>query len=169
MGSVFSQPNIEPEGRGWVPLAIGAVAIVLVLAGILVFGRPKELPGPPATDPYSEFLQVGDLKLSAEENFVGASVNYLDGKIANVGNKTITAITVEVTFRNSLGEVVQQEPHQLMLYHTGMAGFPETAPLSAVNLTPNTTRDFRLTFEHISADWNHGYPELRFTQVTTKQ
>jgi hypothetical protein len=169
MGSVFSTPNVEPEGRGWLPLAIGAVAIVLVLAAILIFGRPKAAPAQATIAPYSEFLQIGDLKLSAAENFVGGSVSYLDGKIANVGSQAVTGITVETIFRNSLGEIVQREPHQLMLYHTGMAGFPDVAPLSAVPLTPNTTRDFRLTFEHISADWNQGYPELRFTQVTTKK
>lgn len=165
---VFSQPHIEPEGRGWVPLAIGATVIVLVLAGIFVFGRPKEPAAPPPIDPYAESLQIGDLKLSAAENFVGGTVSYLDGKIANVGSKTVTAATVEVVFRNAMGQVVQKEPLPLMLYHTGMAGFPDVAPLSAVPLGPNTTRDFRLTLEHISNDWNQGYPELRFTQITTK-
>ncbi len=150
------------------PVVIGAGALALVLMGIWVFGRPKPQTGPPATDPYAEYLQVGDLKLSAAENFVGGSVSYLDGKIANVGSSTVTGITVEAVFRNSMGEIVQRESLPLKLYHTGMAGFPDVAPLSAVPLTPNTTRDFRLTFEHISADWNQGYPELRFTTVTTQ-
>jgi hypothetical protein len=144
MGSVFLQPNVEPEGRRWVPIAIGAGIVVLALAAVLVFGRPKETTGPLAIAPYAENLQTGDLKLSAAENFIGGSVSYLDGKIANVGTQAVTGITVEAVFRNSIGE-------------------------SAVPLTPNTTRDFRLTFEHISADWNQGYPELRFTQVTTKK
>jgi len=169
MGSVFSTPNVEPEGRKWVAIAIGATVIVLALLAIYVFGRPKAPPAPPAIAPYAEFLQVGDLKLSAAENFVGGSVSYLDGKIANVGQEIVNGITVEAVFRNSMGQVVQTESQPLMLYHTGMAGIPDVAPLSAVPLTPNTTRDFRLTFEHISADWNQGYPELRFTQVTTKK
>lgn len=169
MGSVFLQPNVEPDGRRWVPIAIGAGIVVLALAAVLVFGRPKETTGPLAIAPYAENLQTGDLKLSAAENFIGGSVSYLDGKIANVGTQAVTGITVEAVFRNSIGEIVQREPVQLKLYHTGLAGFPDVAPLSAVPLTPNTTRDFRLTFEHISADWNQGYPELRFTQVTTRK
>ncbi len=169
MGSVFTTPNVEPEGRGWVPVAIGAAVIVVAVAAVLVFGRPKAPPPPPAIAPYAEFLQVGDLKLSAAENFVGGSVSYLDGKIANVGQETVTGITVEAVFRNSMGQVVQTEQQPVMLTHTGMAGFPDVAPLSAVPLTPNTTRDFRLTFEHISADWNQGYPELKFTKVATKK
>lgn len=168
MGSVFSQPHIEPERRRWVPLAIGAAVIVLVLIGVFVFGRPAAPPPAPTIDPYAEFLQVGDLKMSVAENFVGGNVNYLEGKIANVGTKTVTGITVEAIFRNSLGEVVQRESQPLMLMNTGIQGFPDAAPLSAAPLTPNTTRDFRLTFEHISNDWNHGYPELRFAIIKTK-
>ena len=168
MGSVFSQPQIEPERRNWVPIAIGAVVLALIIGAVLIFGRPKPQAGPAAIAPYAENLQVGDLKLSAAENFVGSSVSYLEGKVANVGPKTVTGITVEAVFRNSIGEIVQRESQPLMLYHTGMAGFPDVAPLNKVPLTPNTTRDFRLTFEHISADWNQGYPELRFTQVNTR-
>ena len=166
---VFSQPHIEPEGRTWVPLVIGVSAIALVLGGIFIFGRPKGPPAATAPPQYAESMQIGDLKLSRAENFVGGTVSYLEGKVANIGTQTVTSATVEVVFRNAMGEVVQKEALPLMLYHTGMAGFPDIAPLSAVPLTPNTTRDFRLTLEHISNDWNQGYPELRFTQITTKK
>ncbi len=168
MGSVFAPPPVEEEGRRWLPLAIGAAIIAVVIAAILIFGRPAKQAPAAAADPYSENLQIGELKLSAAENFVGASVNYLDGRIVNTGNKTVRGATVEALFRNSLGQVVQRETQPLMLYHTGLAGFPDVAPLSAAPLTPNQTRDFRLTFEHISADWDHGYPELRFTRITTQ-
>jgi|SRR6185312_15053548 len=168
MGSVFSQPQMEPERRTWVPIAIGASVIVVALIAIFIFGRPSAPPPAPAVDPYAGFLQVGDLKMSVAENFVGGSVNYLEGKVANVGTKTVTGVTVEAIFRNSLGEVVQHESQPMMLINTGIQGFPDAAPLSAVPLTANTTREFRLTFEHISADWNRGYPELQFTKIKTK-
>src|SRR5690242_15625616 len=167
-GGPFSQPQVEEGGGRWVPVVIGGVIIALIVIAILVFGRPAKQPGPAAIAPYAENLRVSGLKLSAAENFVGGSVSYLDGKITNVGSKTVTAATVDCVFRNSMGQIVQRESEPLMLYHTGMAGFPDLAPLSAVPLMPNQTRDFRLTFEHISEDWDHGYPELRFTQVTTR-
>ncbi len=165
---VFSQPHVEESSRRWVPVAIGAAVLAVVIAAILVFGRAPKPAGPAATAPYAENLQITELKLSAAENFVGSSVSYLDGKITNTGSKTVSAATVEAVFRNAMGEVVQRESQPLMLYHTGLAGFPDVAPLSAVPLQPNQTRDFRLTFEHISADWNQGYPELRFIQITAK-
>ncbi len=165
-GGVFS-PQVE-EGRRWLPLAIAAAVIAVVVAAILILGRPAPQPAAPAIDPYAESLRVSELKLSAAANFVGASVNYLDGKITNLGGKTVSGATVEVIFRNSLGEVVQRETMPLMLYHTGIQGIPDVAPLSAAPLTPNQTRDFRLIFEHISADWNRGYPELRFARIKTQ-
>jgi hypothetical protein len=168
MGTPFSQPQVEDAGGRWIPVAIGAAIIVLAIVAIVVFGRPAKQPAPPAVAPYAENLSISDLKLSAAENFVGGSVNYLEGKITNAGPKTVTAAAVEAIFRNSLGQVVQRESQPLMLYHTGLAGFPDVAPLGAAPLTPNQTRDFRLTFEHISADWDRGYPELRLTQITAK-
>lgn len=167
-GGVFSQPQVEEEGRRWLPLAIGAAVIVVALAAIWIFGRPAKQSAAAGIDPYAEYLPISDLKLSAATNFVGATVHYLDGKITNVGSKTVTGITVESIFRNSMGQVVQRETQPLMLYHTGLAGFPDVAPLSAAPLTPNQTRDFRLSFEHISADWNQGFPELRIIKVTTQ-
>jgi Protein of unknown function (DUF2393) len=168
-GGVFSQPHVEEEGRRWLPLAIGAVIIVVAVAAILIFGGPaRQQPVAAAIDPYAEYLRISDLKLSAATNFVGVSVTYLDGKITNAGSKTVSGVTVETVFRNSLGEIVQRETLPLMLYHTGLAGFPDVAPLSAAPLTPNQTRNFRLTFEHISADWDQGYPELRFVRITTQ-
>lgn len=167
-GGVFSQPQVEEEGRRWLPLAIAAVIIVVAVAAILIFGRPAKQAPAAAIDPYAENLRISDLKLSTAANFVGASVTYLDGKITNTGSKTVTAATVEAIFRNSMGQVVQRETEPLMLYHTGLAGFPDVAPLSAAPLTPNQTRDFRLSFEHISADWGQGFPELRFIRIAAK-
>jgi hypothetical protein len=167
-GGVFSQPPVEEAGRRWLPLAIGAAVIVAALAAIMILGRPAKQPGPATLDPYSEYLRVSDLKLSTAANFVGVSVTYLDGRITNVGSKTMTGATVESVFRNSLGQIVQRETQPLMLYHTGIQGIPDVAPLSAAPLTPNQTRDFRLTFEHISADWDQGYPELRFVKIISQ-
>ena len=167
-GGVFSQPQVEEEGRRWLPLAIGAVIIVVIVGAILIFGRPARQAGPAAVDPYSENLRVSDLKLSTAANFVGASVTYLDGKITNVGGKTLSGVTVEAVFRNSMGQIVQREILPVMLYHTGIQGIADVAPLSAAPLMPNQTRDFRMTFEHISADWNQGFPELRFLKIATQ-
>jgi len=35
-------------------------------------------------------------------------------------------------------------------------------------LGPGQTQPFRLTFDSISAQWNHEYPEMRVTDVSVK-
>jgi hypothetical protein len=35
-------------------------------------------------------------------------------------------------------------------------------------LAPGQGKPFRLTFEHISSDWNHAYPDLQVTDVSLK-
>src|SRR5512146_759077 len=103
MGTPFSQPQVEEEKGRWVPVAIGAAVIAAAIIAILVFGRPTQQPAEPPIAPYAEYLQITEPKLSAAENFVGASVSYLDGKITNGGSKTVSGATVEALFRNSLG------------------------------------------------------------------
>ena len=40
--------------------------------------------------------------------------------------------------------------------------------LSALPLKPGETQEFRMTFEHISADWNGQYPQVEVKLVTTR-
>jgi len=159
-----TQPE-ESRGR-WIALAIGALLVVAIVAAFAFFGRPDKPVAQPES-PYVDNLALSELKLSAAENFVGSSVSYLEGKISNNGTKTVAGATVEAVFRNSLGEIVQRESQPLMLMIPGPAGtYTDLEPLAKAPLLPNQTREFRLTFEHISSDWNQGYPELRFTQLS---
>ena len=163
-GPFLQTPPEESRGR-WIALAIGAALVMLAVAALAFFGR-QDKAAPVPEDPYISNLNISEPKLSASENFVGVSVSYLDGKISNNGSKTLVGATVEAVFRNSLGEIVQKESLPLMLVVPGPAGaYTDLVPLSKTPLLPNQTREFRLTFEHISDDWNHGYPELRFTKL----
>jgi hypothetical protein len=108
-----------------------------------------------------------DVKMSRAANFVGANVTYVQGQIANTGSKTIAGATVECVFRNTLGEVVDRQSQSLMLVQE-RPGYTDAVSLNDRPLTPNMQAEFRLTFEHISADWNQGLPELRFTRLTLK-
>jgi hypothetical protein len=40
--------------------------------------------------------------------------------------------------------------------------------LGAAPLAPGQSKPFRLTFEHVTADWNHEYPQLQVTDVSVK-
>jgi hypothetical protein len=107
------------------------------------------------------------MKMSAAENFVGSSVTYLDGTVTNAGDKTVSHATVQVTFKDSLGQVVQSEDVALRILQTS-GPYPEALDLSVVPLVPAQAKPFRLTFEHVTADWNHEYPALKVTNVSVK-
>ena len=160
-------PTQESE-TPWAPIGIGAAIMVIAVVALVVLTRSKPA-DQGAVDPYAAKLAVSDLKMSAAENFVGGTVSYLEGKITNKGDQPVLGASLEVTFRNALGEVVQKEtiPVRALQSH-GVTGTPEMFELRMAPLQPGKTIDFRLTFEHISGDWNHEYPLLRFVSVTTK-
>ena len=95
------------------------------------------------------------------------SVTYIDGTISNNGSKTVTHATVHVTFKNSLDQVVQSEDLPIQVLQTS-GPYPDTVDLKAAPLRPGQSKPFRLTFEHVSDDWNHAYPEVKIMEVITK-
>ena len=161
--SPFSEQQRESNLR---PILIG-VALVVVVVGVIVLVS-KQTPNRSSTpNPYATNVKVSDLKMSAAENFVGASVTYIDGTVTNAGEKAIIHAMVHVIFRNSLGEVAQAEDVALRVLQTG-GPYPDAVDLTMSPLAPGQSKPFRLTFEHVSADWNQVYPELQVTDVTVK-
>jgi hypothetical protein len=98
---------------------------------------------------------------------LGGEVTYIEGKVTNAGDKMVTGATVEVTFKNSLAQVVQRQTEPLWIVQRREPAV-DVASLAVAPMKPGDTREFRLSFEHISADWNRQFPDLRMTVVTTK-
>ena len=148
------------------PILLGVALVVVVVGAIalLTRGSPKNTNAP---HPYAANLKLSDLKMSAAENFVGASVTYIDGTVTNTGDKTVTHAIVHVAFKNSLGEVAQAEDVPLHVLQTS-GPYPDAVDLSLSPLAPGQGKPFRLTFEHISSDWNQAYPDLQVTEVSVK-
>jgi hypothetical protein len=167
MDGLLDRPPVSAEhDSSWRPILLGLGLVVAVLVGLIWLMRSGPKPSQEA-DPYAANLKFSDLKLSAVENFVGASVSYLDGTVTNTGNKTVTHALVHVIFKDSLGQVAQAEDVPLLVLQTG-GPYPDAVDLKAAPLAPGQSREFRLTFEHISADWNREYPEFRIVDVTVK-
>jgi uncharacterized protein DUF3426 len=145
------------------------IAVVVVIGGAL--GAALLLREPPKAvrvpSPYIAKLKLSDFKMSAAENFIGATVSYIDGTIANTGDKTVSHVMVEVNFEDSMGQVAQREELPLRVVRTNGA-YLEPVDLSASPLAPGQTQPFRLTFDSISAQWNHQYPDLHITDVTVR-
>ena len=74
---------------------------------------------------------------------------------------------VEVTFKDDMGQIAQREELPIHVLRTG-GPYDEAVDLNISPLVPGQSKPFRLTFENISAQWNHAYPDLQVTQVVTK-
>jgi len=97
----------------------------------------------------------------------GRDGSYIDGTVTNSGNQTVTHAVVEVTFRDSMGQLAQRETVPLRVLQTS-GPYPDAVDLSVSPIAPGQSKPFRLTFESISGQWNHEYPALKVTDVTVK-
>jgi hypothetical protein len=172
----FSAPPERESSSGpWIGLSVGALLIIGTVAFLIYSSRkdPGRTPRPQAVmqqaprDPYAGNLELSGIKMSQAENLLGGRSIYIEGNIKNTGDKTVTGASGEVTFHNSLNEVVQRENHVVRVV---LAREPavDVAALSMSPLKPGESKEFQLIFEHVSADWNGQYPELRITTVTTR-
>ena len=159
----------EQRNQRWSAMLIGAVLVAVAVLTIWVFTRTSGDTGTKAANPqpYAGLVKLTDVKMATAQNFVGATVTYLEGKITNTGDKMVTRAIAEVTFRNSLDQVAQQEQLPIMVIED-RPGYSDAVGLNLLPLAPGQSRPFRLTFEHVTADWNQAYPELRIVDVTTK-
>ncbi len=145
-------------------LGVALVAVVGVIALFFLRAHPKVVAPPPA---YVAYLKFSDLKMSAAQNFVGATVTYIDGVISNSGTQTVTHAVVHIVFRDSMGQVAQADDLALRVLQT-TGPYDDAVDLNVAPLNPGQSRQFRLTFEHVSNEWNQAYPELQIAQVTAK-
>ena len=162
------EPHKQEESRNWVPMAVGLVLVILVVAGIAIVGRNSATSGN-TPDPYASKLQMGDIRLSAADNFVGSTVTYMDFNLTNTGDKTLAGGQVEASFKNTIGEVVQKETLPLnVLTQNKLGGYPDLTSLSMSPIAPGQSKTIRLTLEHVSSDWNQSYPDIRFVNLRLK-
>jgi len=96
---------------------------------------------------YFTQLEVTDVHMSAAENFLGGSVTYLDARVTNKGTKTVRRLGFDLTFVDTLNQVVLRERARPVTRRT--------RPLK-----PGESRAFRVTFEHMPADWNQAAPSI---------
>jgi len=167
MGSLGQPtPVAEERDSSRVIIVVAVVAVIGVMLGLAFLLREKPKPVKPVS-PYLATVKISDLKMAAAENFIGATVSYLDGNVTNTGDKTITHVVVQVEFKDDTGQLAQREDLPLQIVRNNGA-YTEPVDLSAAPLAPGQTQPFRLTFDRISAQWNRQYPDVRVTDVSVK-
>jgi hypothetical protein len=154
------------------PIAIAAgVVVLLVIVAALTMGRgheqPVTAPVNAPLDPYAASLPVSNITLSESSNLSGGKVTYVDGHIANKGNRTVTGITVQVIFRDYSNQVAENDSRELQLIRTRQ---PEVdlESVAAAPLKPGDENDFRLIFDPVSQNWNGNDPEIRVLKVESR-
>jgi hypothetical protein len=156
----------EPEERGGLAMAAWGVAalIVVVLVGALVFFGWKKPVAAPNTllpaDAYAASLPLSQFAMSESTNLSGGKLTYLDGHIGNTGDRMVTAVTVQVVFRNDEELAPQIDTVPLTLIRM-KDPYIDTEPVSVAPLKPGDDREFRLTFETVPENWNQQMPEVR--------
>jgi hypothetical protein len=160
----FSPAQQQEEKRNILPMAIGGVIVLVLIVGVVLLTRAGKPENTSAGDPNLAKLQVSGLHMATAENFAGGSVTYIEGKLTNSTDRKVTAANVQVMFKNSLGEIAQKDtlPVTVLLPNTPYVdyGLIDRAPLA-----PGQTRDFRLTLEHVTTDWDGQVPTVKVVSI----
>ena len=161
----FSPVQQQEEKRNILPMAAGGVFVLLLIAGVVMLTRGGKSTGGNPADPNLAKLQVSNLHMATAQNFAGGSVTYIEGKLANGTDRKITGASVQVIFKNSLGEIAQKDtlPVTVLLPNVPYVdyGLIDRAPLAA-----GQARDFRLTLEHVTTDWDGQIPTVKVVAVS---
>ena len=160
----FSPVQQQEEKRNILPMVAGGVFVLVLIIGVVLLTRAGKPANTSSGDPNLAKLQVSELHMATAENFAGGSVTYIEGKLTNSTDRKVTAANVQVIFKNSLGEIAQKDtlPVTVLLPNTPYVdyGLIDRAPLA-----PGQTRDFRLTLEHVTTDWDGQVPTVKVVSL----
>jgi len=167
---LFAAPAPEPNSLPKAAILIAVAGGILILAVVFLMSRGHK-PVAPGTilplDPAAVTLPISDVVMSESTSLSGGKSTFIDGHIRNTGSKTVTAINVQVLFRNDVAMPPQVETLPLSLIRT-REPYIDTQPVSAAPIAPNEDREFRLIFENINSNWNVQIPEIHITGITTR-
>ncbi|HWZ43388.1 MAG TPA: hypothetical protein VNW97_07910 [Candidatus Saccharimonadales bacterium] len=153
-----------PSSAPWVMgvLVVVGLVVVVVVAGHYSAGSGRSVPA----NPYISKVEVAGLHMATAENFAGGTVTYIEGRMANHGDKRITGARIEILFKDTLGQIAQKDALPVMVVQPNIP-YLDYGPLDLAPLAPGQARDFRLTIEHITIEWDGQLPQARVVSVNT--
>ncbi len=157
---------IPTEERSRLPVAFiaGIVIVALLVSGAVLYSRyavpaasdeDKPLPMGPAEQAYAPNIHFLEPKMSRAANFLNQEVTFVFGTVENGGDRKVKQIEITLEFHDPFNQVVLRDKQRLFL--------PNAAPM-----LPGQQRDFQVGYEHISAQWNNGYPTILVTGLSFK-
>ena len=140
-----------------IPVLAGVIFGAIVLAVLFLLSGRQQAPEPPQplseeALAYSAQVLLTDMRMSAEANFLGQEIVYLDGKITNGGSKAVRQLVVRLFFYDVLSQVVLKEDRDVLR--------PSSTPLA-----PGEARDFQLRMDRLPLSWNRGAPQWQLISL----
>lgn len=168
---LFASRPPASSATSWLPWVIAA-AVVLLLAGALLFAGHRTAPAGPSNrvlplDPYASSVVFTALQMSESTSLSGGKSTFIDGHVRNGGTRTLSGATVQVLFANDEALPPQVATLPLTLIRT-REPYIDTQPLAAAPLAPGEYREFRLIFEDIRPNWNGQLPEIHVVRVAVR-
>jgi len=161
----FSPLQPQEGSKSMVPMAIGAVFVLAIVGALILLTRGSRPADTNPRDPNLAKLLISDVHMATAQNFAGGSVTYIEGKITNHSDRKVTAARVQVIFKNSLGEIAQDEKSLAVTVLLPNSPYVDYGTIDRAPLAPGQSRDFRLTLEHVTADWDGQVPQVRVVGV----
>lgn len=160
----LENPKEPQRGSRFQLLTLFGIAAVLIVAMFLYLapGEQKHPGNPasqmhlsfgPAEQAYAPKVQIEDLTLSKNENFLQQEVTTLSGEVVNAGDRPLRDVEVTIEFFDDMRQVVLRETRALF------TGTPST-------VVPGERREFEVSFEHIPFAWNTQHPAVRVTGLS---
>ena len=145
----------------WWPAAQWWLALVI---GLVLFTRSGKPTATNPGDPNLKKLEISQIHMATAQNFAGGSVTYIEGKITNASDRKVTSASVQVLFKNSLGETAQEETLLVTVLLPNVP-YVDYGPIDRAPLNPGQARDFRLTLEHVTTDWDGQVPQVKVVGI----
>jgi len=167
---LFAAKAPEESRRGLMVMVGAAALLILAIVLVMLHGRQggrTTINAVLPADAYAGSLELSDVAMSESTSLSGGKSTFIDGKVKNLGTKTVTGVTVQVLFHNDEGLSPQVETLPLSLIRTHEP-YIDTVPVSAAPLKQGDQREFRLIFETIPENWNQQTPEIHLVKITAE-
>ena len=138
---------------------LAAAAAIAALGAVFVFlhrsaGPPGECAAPRAEEKaYLSQIHVTDAQMSVARNYLGDSIFFLDAKVTNGGSKPVRRVELQLEYVDTLGQVVLRD-------------YADPITSRMLPLKPGSTRTFRVSYDHMPADWNQAPPKVTVIRVS---
>ncbi|HKV48381.1 MAG TPA: DUF2393 family protein [Candidatus Acidoferrales bacterium] len=146
------------EARKQFPLALlaGVVIVAIVAVILIVVSKSSHTAAPIQAKPmafgseeqaYAPNIHYTNIQLAKSENFLNQQFMYINGTIANAGNRTVKQVAMAVDFYDDIGN-----KHVTMHDVETVIG-PNDQPLP-----PHEQRKFSVTIDGYPQNWNQQMP-----------